>query len=49
MVEWLEQLDYGAESRCKVVSSRLGFAMWRLENTLCQPSSAPREALWSSG
>ena len=26
MVEWLERLDYGAESRCKVVSSRLGFA-----------------------
>ena len=27
MVEWLEQLDYGAESRRKVVSSRLGFAI----------------------
>ena len=27
MVEWLEQLDYGAESRRNVVSSRLGFAM----------------------
>ena len=26
-VEWLEQLDYGAESRRKVMSSRLGFAM----------------------
>ena len=24
MVEWLEQLDYGAESHRKVVSSRLG-------------------------
>ena len=32
MVEWLEQLDYGAESCCKVVSSRLGFAMRQLEN-----------------
>ena len=31
MVEWLEQLDYGAESRRKVVSSRLGFAIRRLE------------------
>ena len=26
-VKWLEQLGYGAESRCKVVSSRLGFAI----------------------
>ena len=39
MVEWLERLDYGAESRRKVVSSRLDFAMRRLENSLCQPSS----------
>ena len=39
VVEGLERLDYGAESRCKVVSSRLGFAMRRLENSLCQPSS----------
>ena len=39
MVEWLEQLDYGAESRRKVVSSRLGFAIWRLEISLCRPSS----------
>ena len=39
VVEWLEQLDYGAESRLKVVSSRLGFAMRRLENSLCRPSS----------
>ena len=30
VVEWLERLDYGAERRCKVVSSRLGFAMRRL-------------------
>ena len=37
MVEWLERLDYPAESRRKVVSSRLGFAI--LENSLCQPSS----------
>ena len=39
MVEWLEQLDYGAESCLKVVSSRLGFAVRRLENSLCQSSS----------
>ena len=39
VVEWFEQLDYGAESRRKVVSSRLGFAMRRLENSLCRPSS----------
>ena len=34
MVEWLERLDYGAESRRKVVSSRLGFAMRRLKNSV---------------
>ena len=34
MVEWLEWLDYGAEGRRKVVSSRLGFAMRRLENSV---------------
>ena len=34
VVEWVEQLDYGAESRRKVVSSRLGFAMRRLENSV---------------
>ena len=34
MAEWLEQLDYGAENRRKVVSSRLGFAMRRLESSL---------------
>ena len=34
MVEWLERLDKGVESRRKVVSSRLGFAMRRLENSL---------------
>ena len=39
MVAWLERLDYSAESRRKVVSSRLGFAMRRLENSFCQPSS----------
>ena len=39
VVEWLERLGYGAESRRKVVSSRLGFAMRRLENSICQPSS----------
>ena len=39
MVEWLEWLDYIAESCLKVVSSSLGFAMRQLENNLCQPSS----------
>ena len=39
MVEWSESLDCGAECRRKVVNSRLGFAMRRLENYLCQPSS----------
>ena len=39
VVEGLEQLDYSAESRRKVVSSRLGFAMRRIENSLCRPSS----------
>ena len=38
MVEWVERLDYGAESRRKVVSSRLGFTMRRLENSLCPPN-----------
>ena len=32
VVEWLERRGYGAESRRKIVSSRLG-------NFLCQPSS----------
>ena len=27
VVDWLERLNYGAESRQKVVSSRLGFAI----------------------
>ena len=39
VVKWLERLDYGAESHHKVVGSRLGFAMRRLENSLCQPTS----------
>ena len=39
VVEWLERLDHGLESRCKVVRSRLGFTVGRLENALCQPSS----------
>ena len=34
MDEWLERLNYGAESHRKVVSSRLGFAMRRLRKTL---------------
>ena len=39
MVDRLQRLDHGAERRRKVVSSRLGFAMRRLENSLCHPSS----------
>ena len=39
VVEWLEQLVYGAESRCKVVSSRLGLVIRQMENFLGQPSS----------
>ena len=38
IVKWLELLN-GAGTRHKVVSSRLGFAMRQLENSLCQPSS----------
>ena len=34
VVEWLERLDYGAESRRKIMSSRLGFAIRRLEHSL---------------
>ena len=34
LVEWSEQLNYGAECRRKVVSSRLGFAMRRPKNSL---------------
>ena len=34
VIEWLERLGYGAESRRKVVSSRLGFAIRWLENSL---------------
>ena len=39
VVEWLEQLGYGAEKRRKVVSSMLGFAIRRLERSLCQLNS----------
>ena len=39
VVECLERLDHGAESRRNVVSSTQGFAVRRLENSLCQPSS----------
>ena len=39
MTEWLEWLGHGAETCHKVVSSRLGFAMQQLENSLCQQSS----------
>ena len=39
VVEWLECLSYGAESRRNVVSSKLGFAMRQLENFVCQPNS----------
>ena len=38
MFEWLERLGCGAESRRNVVSSRLGLAIRRLENSVCQPS-----------
>ena len=31
--KWLQRLGYGAESRSKVVSLRMGFAMGRLENS----------------
>ena len=34
VVKWLERLAYGAESRRKVVPSRLGFVMRRLENSV---------------
>ena len=34
MVEWLERLDNGAQSRLKVGSSWVGFAMRRLENSV---------------
>ena len=39
VAEWLERLSYVAESRRKVARLRLGFAMRRLDNFLCQPSS----------
>ena len=39
VVERLVWLDYDAESRRKVVSSSLGFAIPQLKNSLCQPSS----------
>ena len=35
VVEWLEQLCYGAESGLEVVSSMLEFVLRRLENSLC--------------
>ena len=38
MVKWLERLDYGAESRRKVVSPRLGFAMRLLETLYVNPA-----------
>ena len=39
MIQWLERLNYVADSRRKVMCSRLDFAMRRLEKFLCQPSS----------
>ena len=39
VVECLQWLGYGSDSRRKVMSSRLGLAMRRLENSPCQPSS----------
>ena len=34
VVKWLEWLGYGAESRKRVVSLRLGLAMRQLENSV---------------
>ena len=34
MVEWSKRLGYGAESRRKVIGSRLGFAMRRLGDSV---------------
>ena len=34
LIEWLEQLGYGAESRWNVVSLRLDLAVRRLENSV---------------
>ena len=39
VVEWLETLDYGAESRRRVMSLNPGFAIRRLEISLYPPSS----------
>ena len=38
VAEWLERLGYAAESRRKVVSSRLGFAMRRLKTLSVNPA-----------
>ena len=39
VVEWLQRLGCDAESRRQVVSSRLGLALRRPENSLSKPSS----------
>ena len=39
VAEWLEWLGYSAESRREVVSLNLGYAMRRMENSHCEPSS----------
>ena len=39
VVERLERRGYGAKSRRKVASARLGFAIRLRENFFCQPSS----------
>ena len=39
IVAWLETLRLGAGSCCRVVKSQTCFAIQRLENSLCQPSS----------
>ena len=39
MVGWLERLSYGAESRRKIVQSNPFFAIRKMENSICQPSS----------
>ena len=38
-MECLKRLDYGAESCRTFVSSRLGFTMRHLENSVCQANS----------
>ena len=46
MVELLERLSYCAESRRKVVSTRLGFAMQRMENSVFPAVNCTFFELW---